>query len=159
MAIYNGSNKIGKVFYGTNKIGKVYYGSNLVWSDVIDLGNITFNITDSDYKLNFYSNAHAYIVNGNQLKITGKWYNMGTSVSAQVKQFATNINVGTQKAQVDFECYRYNNTQTPDTTSTGRSSAYVKTDGTLYLPVAHENWYITFNLSDRNNTLVTLNPQ
>ena len=130
-----------------------------------DLGLININAT-GDYKSNYYCNAHAIIIDDTDtakryLKVTGKWYSCGNNASAQVKQFSTNINVGAQVSQVNFSCNCFYNTKKDNTegvTRYGTYPGYVATDGTLWLSIAHENRYRTFNQYDYDNTIITLNP-
>ena len=162
MPIYQGSNKLTKITYGNNTIGKVYYGNNLVYSSYreVDLGLISI-YGSGDYMNNYYCNAHAYLIydQGQQkLKITGYWRSKGDNTSGNETQFSTNINVGAQSSQVNFECNCFYRRDTPTTTRSWASSAHVATDGVLYLPLGHENEWRTFNQYDYNEAVITLNP-
>ena len=163
MPIYYGSNKIGKIFYGTNQVYDAYNGTNRVFAGdkTIDLGSVTINAT-GDYANNYYCNAHAYKVRQNgtwYLKVTGKWYSKGNNASGNVTPFATNINVGSQKAQVTVTCQCFYNTTSDNPSSFYTTyDGYVTTGGVLYLPLGHENVYRTFNQYDYQNVMVQLNP-
>jgi len=162
MPIYYGTNKIGKIYNGPNVVTEGYYGSNRVFAadKTIDLGSVSI-YGSGDYMNNYYSNAHAYKlrINGTwYLKITGKWYSKGTHVSGDVTNFSTNINVGSQRSQRNFNVYEWNNTTTPSGSPYSTRSSYVTTGGTVYLPLGHENVYRVFNQFDYNSTLIQLDP-
>lgn len=162
MPIYVGNNKISKVFFGTEEINLGYFANALVYSANTEtlLGNVTVYAT-GDYAYNYFSNAKAYLLRQNgkyYLKVTGKWYSKGENVSGNVTQFSTNINVGAQKRQINFTCQCYLNTTSDTGNVYATYGGYVKTDGTLYLPLGHENVYRTFNQYDYAQVLIELDP-
>lgn len=126
---------------------------------VTNLGNIVINATD-DYKANYSCTAVAYLINdygSKYLKITGYWTNYGNQTSAQTAQFSTNINVGfTLSSAVSFWCFCYYQARTPSSTPYGIYNGTISTDGVVYLPIARENTWRSFNRFDYDNYLIPI---
>lgn len=175
MPIYYGSNEITKIFDGSTEIGEVYYGGNLVFSSYQEtfLGNVNINPT-GDYALNYYCNAKAYKIRDHgryYLKITGYWTSNGGHTSAHTINFKTNINVGAQNIsaetdvsncgttnrQIPITCQCYYNRSTPDHSYVYNTyTGFVQKDGSVYLPLAEEGAYRTFDQYDYRSVLIPL---
>ena len=162
MPIYQGSNKLTKITLGNTAIGQIYYGNNLVYSSYreVDLGQITI-YGSGDYDKSYYCTAHSIMVYDRgvqKLKITGYWGNTGDNVSGGITNFSTNINVGAQKSTINFNVYQHMGQTVPNTSTADPKGAYIASNGTLYLPLAHENVVRSYNKYDADSTLITLDP-
>ena len=173
MPIYYGPNEITSIFDGSTEIGEVYYGGNLVFSSYkeTNLGKIVFYASGDpeygdEYQNNYYCTAYAYKIRDHgryYLKIagygnqTGYWGAKGDHSDDHTKLFPTNINLGTQTSQVNFQVQCYYNTYTPDHSYVYKQEdAYVARNGTLYLPLGIENVYRSYDQWDNHQVLIPL---
>ena len=162
MPIFKDSNRLNGIYLGDKTIGEIYLGDKLVYQSYkeTDLGLITI-YGSGDYVKSYYCTAHAILVRDKgvmKLKITGYWGNTGDNVSGGITNFSTNINVGAQKNQINFNVYQHLGQTIPNTSTADPKSAYINTSGVLYLPLAHENVVRSFNKYDADQQLIVLNP-